>query len=237
MAAKAEAAKQEGDRLVKAGDYQAAVTAYDHAIQMKPSFAAAYKGRGIAHRRLRQPESAIEDFDRAIRIDPEDAEAYCERGGAHSALRQFAAAIQDFDKAIEKKPDYGRAYSARGGAKSAAGDKAGAEEDWAKAESLGSSFKRIRVGGNVAQAKLIRKPQPEYPREAKKAGISGLVRMNAITGKDGTIIDLTLVSGDPLLAPAAMEAVRQWVYQPTLLDGRPVEVVTQIDVNFTLSGR
>ena len=94
---------------------------------------------------------------------------------------------------------------------------------------------RIRVGGNVQQAKLIRQPKPVYPPLAKQARISGVVRLNAIIGKDGTIQNLTVASGHPLLVPSAMEAVKQWVYAPTLLNGEPVEVVTQIDVNFTLS--
>ena len=74
-----------------------------------------------------------------------------------------------------------------------------------------------------------------YPPLAKQARIQGTVRFNAVIGKDGTIQNLTLVSGHPLLVPSATEAVSQWVYQPTLLNGEPVEVVTQIDVNFTLS--
>jgi protein TonB len=94
---------------------------------------------------------------------------------------------------------------------------------------------RIRVGGNVQQALLIRQPKPVYPPLAKQARIQGVVRLNAIIGKDGTIQNLTVASGHPLLVPAAMEAVKQWVYKPTLLNGEPVEVVTQIDVNFTLS--
>jgi protein TonB len=94
---------------------------------------------------------------------------------------------------------------------------------------------RIRVGGNVQQAKLIRQPKPIYPPLAKQARISGVVRLNAIIGKDGTIQNLTVASGHPLLIQAALEAVKQWVYQPTLLNGDAVEVVTQIDVNFTLS--
>ena len=95
--------------------------------------------------------------------------------------------------------------------------------------------KSIRVGGNVMAAKLIRQPKPPYPPLAKQARIQGTVRFNAVIGKDGTIQNLTLVSGHPLLVPAATEAVRQWLYQPTLLNNEPVEVVTQIDVNFTLS--
>jgi protein TonB len=94
---------------------------------------------------------------------------------------------------------------------------------------------RIRVGGNVQQANLIRKVQPVYPPLAKQARIQGTVRFTAIIGKDGTIQNLQLVTGHPLLVEAARQAVSQWQYKPTLLNGEPVEVVTQIDVNFTLS--
>jgi protein TonB len=94
---------------------------------------------------------------------------------------------------------------------------------------------RIRVGGNVQQAKLVRQPRPVYPPLAKQARIQGVVRLSAIISRDGTIQHLEVVSGHPLLIPSALEAVKQWVYQPTLLNGEPVEVVTQIDVNFTLS--
>lgn len=94
---------------------------------------------------------------------------------------------------------------------------------------------RIRVGGQVQAANLIRQPKPIYPPLAKQARIQGTVRFNAIIGKDGTIQNLTLISGHPLLVPAAQEAVKQWLYRPTLLNGEPVEVATVIDVNFTLS--
>lgn len=94
---------------------------------------------------------------------------------------------------------------------------------------------RIRVGGNVQAANLVKKITPAYPPLAKQARISGTVRFTAIIGTDGNVISLQLVSGHPLLAPAAREAVAQWQYKPTLLNGSPVEVITQIDVNFTLS--
>ena len=94
---------------------------------------------------------------------------------------------------------------------------------------------RIRVGGNVQAAKLVRQPKPAYPPLAKQARIQGVVRFTAVIGKDGTIQNLQMVSGHPLLVPAATAAVKEWVYQPTLLNQEPVEVITQIDVNFTLS--
>ena len=95
---------------------------------------------------------------------------------------------------------------------------------------------RIRQGGNVQQAKLINQIKPNYPPLARQTRISGTVRLHAIIGKDGTVQSLTLESGHPLLVQAALDAVRQWRYQPTLLNGVPVEVDTTIDVVFSLGG-
>ncbi|MGH9509703.1 MAG: energy transducer TonB [Terriglobales bacterium] len=95
--------------------------------------------------------------------------------------------------------------------------------------------KRIRVGGQVQQAKLLNQPKPVYPPLAKQARIQGTVRLEAVISKDGTIEQLRVVSGHPLLVQSALEAVRQWKYQPTYLNSEPVEVATTIDVNFTLS--
>jgi len=95
--------------------------------------------------------------------------------------------------------------------------------------------KRIRVGGSVEQARLIFQPKPEYPPLAKMARIQGTVKLEAIISKDGTIQDLKVLSGHPLLVKSALDAVQRWRYQPTLLNGDPVEVVTEIDVNFSLA--
>jgi protein TonB len=95
---------------------------------------------------------------------------------------------------------------------------------------------RIRVGGNVQQASLIRQVQPSYPPLAKAAHISGTVVLHAIISKDGNIQQLEYVSGPAMLMTSAMDAVRQWRYKPTMLNGEPVEVDTQITVVFTLGG-
>jgi protein TonB len=94
---------------------------------------------------------------------------------------------------------------------------------------------RIRQGGNVQAAKLVNKVQPQYPPLARQTRISGTVRLHAIIGKDGSVQSLTLESGHPLLVQAALDAVRQWRYQPTLLNGEAVEVDTTIDVIFSLN--
>jgi periplasmic protein TonB len=95
---------------------------------------------------------------------------------------------------------------------------------------------RIRVGGNVQAANLVHQVQPVYPQIAKTAHVSGTVVLHAIIAKDGTIQQLEYISGPPLLMRAAMDAVREWRYHPTLLNGEPVEVDTTIQVVFTLGG-
>ncbi|HXF12006.1 MAG TPA: energy transducer TonB [Terriglobales bacterium] len=94
---------------------------------------------------------------------------------------------------------------------------------------------RVRVSQGVMQGMVISKVQPVYPADAKAARIQGSVVIAAIIGKDGNIQSERLMSGHPLLAPAAMDAVRQWKYRPYLLNGQAMEVDTQVTVNFTLS--
>ncbi len=94
--------------------------------------------------------------------------------------------------------------------------------------------KPIKVGGNLQAANLVKRVTPVYPPLAKSSHIQGTVRFTALIAKDGTVQNLQLISGHPVLVPAAAEAVKRWVYRPTLLNGEPTEVITQIDVNFTL---
>jgi protein TonB len=94
---------------------------------------------------------------------------------------------------------------------------------------------RIKVGGNVTAARLQNKVTPVYPPLARQTRISGTVRLHAIIAKDGTVQQLEVLSGHPLLVQAALDAVRQWRYQPTLLNGEPVEVDTTVDVIFSLN--
>jgi protein TonB len=97
------------------------------------------------------------------------------------------------------------------------------------------SAKPVPVGGRVQAAKLVHQVKPVYPPLARQARISGLVRLEAIIGKDGAIRSLQVMSGHPWLVQAALDAVRQWGYQATLLNDEAVEVLTQIDVYFKLS--
>jgi periplasmic protein TonB len=111
--------------------------------------------------------------------------------------------------------------------------------DWGKATPPPSPHtpdkpRVFRQGGDVTAARALYRPTPVYPRLALMAHIQGTVVLQAILGTDGSVQDLKVISGHPLLVGAALDAVRTWRYQPTLLNTVPVEVLTEIDVNFRL---
>ena len=93
------------------------------------------------------------------------------------------------------------------------------------------------VLGNVQAAKLIRQIPPVYPPLAIRARISGAVVLRLVVAGDGTVKDVSVISGNQFLTQAAMDAARQWLYKPTLLNGAPVEVLTEATINFRLSGQ
>ena len=93
----------------------------------------------------------------------------------------------------------------------------------------------LRIGGNVALKNLVRKVTPEYPADAKQMGVQGTVRILTLLGLDGKVRHMKVQSGPPELVESALEAVKQWEYKPTLLNGKPVYVLTLIDIHFTLS--
>ena len=93
----------------------------------------------------------------------------------------------------------------------------------------------IRVNSTLQEAKLIRRVMPVYPKLAIQIHLAGVVHLAAIIGADGRIRELQVVDGHPILAPAAVDAVRQWVYQPTMLGGNAVEVMTEITVYFNMT--
>ena len=95
--------------------------------------------------------------------------------------------------------------------------------------------KRIRVSQGVTQGMVVKKVEPAYPKIALAARVTGAVLLKAVIGKDGDIRELQVVSGHPMLVPAAIEAVKQWRYRPYLLNGEPVEVETNITVTFQIA--
>jgi len=99
------------------------------------------------------------------------------------------------------------------------------------------SPQRIPIGGSVQASRLVRQPRAEYPADLQQQGITGTVMLKAIIGKDGWLLNPQVVNTEihPALAQAALEAVRKWQYQPTLLNGQPVETITSIEIRFELN--
>ena len=95
---------------------------------------------------------------------------------------------------------------------------------------------KVRVSQGVVSGLLQHKVEPQYPPAARSARIQGAVVLKATIGKDGRVNDLQVVSGHPMLAQAALSAVKQWRYKPYYLNGEPVSIDTTITVNFTLAG-
>jgi periplasmic protein TonB len=93
----------------------------------------------------------------------------------------------------------------------------------------------LHVSSGVQEAKLVKKIVPVYPRLALQTRQFGKVRLTTTIGKDGHVKNIQVISGPAFLVPAAIEAVKQWVYQPTLLNGQPVEVIAPVDINFILN--
>ncbi|MDQ2710739.1 MAG: TonB family protein [Acidobacteriota bacterium] len=96
--------------------------------------------------------------------------------------------------------------------------------------------KRVRIGGQVAQANLISKKQPVYPSAAKADGVQGTVELETVISREGAPLEIRVIrSPSDDLSESALEAVRQWRYKPTLLNGNPIEIVTDVIVNYTLA--
>ena len=94
---------------------------------------------------------------------------------------------------------------------------------------------RVRVSQKVMQVMIAKKVAPEYPADAKKDHVQGAVQLKVLIDKEGNVRDVQLINGHPALTQSAIDAVQQWKYKPYLLNGEPVEVETQVTVNFTLA--
>jgi TonB family protein len=176
-------------------------------------------------------EHGISNLEKALQIDPQysDAMAYMnllirERADLADSPEQYRSETESADQWVQRVLNAKQAQAATF-----------PPAPPPPPRPPNNSVTRIRVDANVQRDNLIRSVDPVYPPLALQARIQGTVRFTAIMGRDGRLQNLQLVSGHPLLVQAARTAVNQWEYRPTLLNGEPVEVVTQVDVNFTLA--
>lgn len=168
-------------------------------------------------------DAGLQALERALQINPQysDAMAYMnllirERADLRDTPAEYQQDIAAADEWVRK---------------ALAAKKQQAAPPMAPVQTAGAP-QRIRIGGNVQESKLVKRIPPVYPPQAAQIRLSGVVHLDVIVDKEGRVANATVIGGHPLLIPAALEAVKQWVYQPTLLNGNPVEVVTQVDVYF-----
>jgi TonB family protein len=176
--------------------------------------------------------------DRAGQYAPESLKAAQDAQAALDA--ELKAQQGKWIKSYDKTKDLAVAAKAAGD-KAAADAVAGKEKaDAAAAKEKANAAARakarvapMRVGGNIRAPIKIKNAEPVYPAIAKSARVAGVVTIEATIGEDGKVIDAKVVHSVPMLDQAALDAVRQWEYQPTLLNGVPVPVLMTVTINFT----
>ena len=221
------------------GENTAAEADYSRALTLNPRAVVAYNNRGalrlqkaVTAANTKPPEvsaspfeqtlwkQALTDLQSAVTLRPREPSAWCNLGEVAWRLEKHQLAKDAFQRCQSLAADDSMRSWADGGLH--------------VLEKGAFSSKRTRVDGSVQARALLHKVLPEYPKDAKAARVEGTVVLHAIIGKDGTVQELEYVSGPALLKQPAMDAVRQWRYEPTLSNGVPVEVDTSIQVAFEL---
>src|SRR6266478_4870218 len=229
---------QNGESLRAQKNYSVAVTEYREAIRLKPDYPAAQAGLANALADKGELDNAIREFREIVRLNPSDASAHQALGELLSNKGELDAAKAEFLAVTQLKTKTSEPL------RQAANDLVDKEENVPptpdpavetppkKSASLKAAPTRVRQGGIVQPAKLLHRVDPTYPPLAAQAHVSGMVRLHANVGKDGSVREVEALSGHPLLLQSAMNAVKQWRYSPALLNGHPVDVDTTIDVEF-----
>jgi TonB family protein len=217
-------------------DRQGAIAEYREVVRLDPDNAYACNQLGRLLEAVGDAEGAMAAYKEGARREPDEALFYAKLADLLEKKGDLEGAMAQAREATRIAPDDPEGHFVLAKMLRIKGDaeEAAKEDQIATTLQVKKTPKRIRVGGLVMSSKLDYRVTPTYPAEAKRAGIQGTVRLEVVIGNDGTVQDVKLLSGHPALAKAAMEAVSKWRYQPTVLNGIPVEVVTEVDVNFVL---
>ncbi len=231
---------QNGESLRAQKNFGSAVNEYREAIRLKPDYIAAHSGLANALADNGEVDNAIEEFREVVRLNPSDAFAHEALGGLLSKKGDQDGARVEFQAAMRLKLKISeplrKAANDLGKEETVPAPPDAVVEATPKKSAIQKvTPARIHQNGNVQAAKLIRRVNPTYPPLAAQAHVSGTVRLHAIIEKDGTVREVEALTGHPLLLQSAINAVKQWRYSPTRLNGQPVEVDTTVSVEYTLS--
>ncbi len=211
---------------------------YRNTLQLQPDFPDAHLSLAHLLDKRKDEAGAMTEYREVLRLEPGNLGARARIGFVLEEKGDLDGAISVYQEGVSLAPQYAGMHNLLGGALEKKGDETAAQEQFHIATGLPPSPEtpaRIRVGGKVEEARLIFRPSPVYPPQAKHARVQGVVRLEVLIARDGAIEDIRSLAGDPSLSEAAVAAVRMWRYKPTTLNGDPVEVVTEVDVNFTLA--
>ncbi len=220
--------------LRQQGDTTGAIVEAREVVRLDPDDGRAWNS--LAHLLVEAGDldGALEAYQQALARSPDAAFSHRNMAELLEKKGDLNGALAQAREAVRIAPDRPRGHFVLARILRSKGDKAEAakEEQIATELEAKNPPRQVRAGEAVMTKGLIYQPKPAYPREARKAGIQGTVRMEVVIARDGTVQNVKLLSGPPALAPAAMKTVGKWRYRPSLLSGEPVEVVTEVDVNF-----
>jgi TonB family protein len=230
-----------GIALRDSGDLENAVTEFRKVIRLRPTDSGGHDALGLTLFRKGDLDGAAVEYREAIKLDSQNAEAHYNLAKALNKKGDNDGSIAEYRETVRLKPDFGETHlipelpSVEKNEKGGAPDASASRPVTSKHPSEKHAPTRIRQGGNVQAAKLIRRVTPTYPPLAVQSRVSDTVRLHAIIARDGTVKEVDVISGHPLLLQSAVSAVKQWRYAPTLLNGQPVEVDTTVNVEYTLT--
>lgn len=216
-------------------DSKAAVEEARRATELQPASADAHAELGHLLDSPKDPSRALPEYQQALRLEPDYASVRFRVGYIMEQQGKLDEAIEIYREGVRLAPKNAGMHGMLGDALAKKGDTVAAEEQFRLAAALPvdpAAPKRIRVGGQVMAKKLIFSQLPVYPPQAKAGHLTGTVRLSVLIRRDGSVANVTVLSGNPLLAQAAADSVRNWRYRPIFLSGVPVEVLTEVDINF-----
>ena len=223
------------------GDLENAVAEFREVVRLNPKEPAAHDVLGLSLFKKGDLDGAAAEFREAIRLDPQDAETHYNLAKALEKKGDRDAAIAEYRETLRWKPDFAQTHSMpelppiEKIEKASIPRTSDSPKPAIKRPAEKPSATRISQGGSLQAAKLVKRVAPIYPPLAQQTRVSGTVRLHAIIAKDGAVREVDVISGHPLLLQSAMNAVKHWRYAPTLLNGRPVEVDTTVEVDYTLA--
>ena len=225
-----------GDLLEKF-DREGGAAEYRKVVRLDPDDVDACHRLGAVLEIMGDSNGAAAAWKEAASRSPDDASLRIELAYLLGSMGDVEGALAQAREAVRAAPAIPVVHHALARVLRTRGDEAGAAKEDQIAQTLQASNppKRLRVGGRTMGVKLLYQPPPVYPIEAKHNRVEGKVRLTAVVAPDGTIETLKLISGPPVLAQSAADAVFRWRYQPTLLNSEMMEVETEIDVNFQLA--